>query len=332
MRRYMTIAIALMTTTLWTASAPAAPAEKVAPETKRRAKRLFRRGNRLVKKKKYTKAIASFKKAYGLWQHPSILYNMASAFALKGDKVKAANRLREFLKHRPLPKDQLPEVLQDALNGTGILVVEVPDPEASIHVDGRRVGKGKVRLTVLAGEHVIDVRVGDRNVAHKRVKVPSDKEKVWELAQMPRPSTPRKGTQPRKDPKEGKGEPAGEMKKQTAKKKSRGLGRLHWGYFTAASGLAVASLAGAVTASYLTKKARDENHKNPTPETKDTGETRQLAANILWGVTAAAAAGAAVVAIFTRWGSQERSEERPKEPKRLRATVFPGGASLSWSF
>ena len=311
MRKYMTIAITLIFTVFWTLSAPAAPTKQVDPKTKRRAKKLFRRGNRLVKNKKYTKAIASFKKAYGLWQHPSILYNMASAFALKGDKVEAAKRLREFLKHRTLPKDQLPEILQKALNDTGILVVEVPNPEASIHVDGRKVGRGKVRLTVLAGERVIDVRVGDRIVSHKRVKVPSDKEKVWELAQMPSPAAPRKASQPRKDPKGGEKDSLGRMKKKKSDKESDGgLGKLHWGYFTAASGLAVASLAGAVTASYLTKKARDENHKNPTPETKDTGETRQLAANILWGVTAAAAAGAAVVAIFTRWGSEERPEER----------------------
>jgi len=334
MRRYMMIVVPLVITVLWAASAPLAQSGKVSPKTKKRAKSLFRRGNRLVKKKDYGKAIASFKEAYELWKHPSILYNMASAFALKGDVLEAAKPLREFLKHRALPKDQLPEILQKVLNATGILVVEVPDSQASIHVDGRKVGEGKVRLTVLTGERVIDVRVGDRIVAHKRVKVPSDKEKVWELAQMPSPPRPRPRTDSRKDP-EGKGELSGGMKKKKTKEKEksgRGLGRLHWGYFTATSGLAVASLAGAITASFLTKEARDENHENPTPETKDTGEKRQLAANILWGVTAAVAAGASVVAIFTRWGNEERPEESSKEPKRLRATVFPGGASLSWSW
>jgi hypothetical protein len=110
----------------------------------------------------------------------------------------------------------------------------------------------------------------------------------------------------------------------------QGLGKLHWGYFASAAGLAVASLAGAVTASALTKQAKDENTQNPTPQTKDTGETRQLAANIMWGVTAATAAGAAVVAIFTRW--KEGGEETPQpedEAPEVTFSVVPGGAGLS---
>jgi hypothetical protein len=301
---------------------------KAKARAKARAKKLFRRGNILVRRKRYEKAVELFEKAYSLLKHPSILYNMASALALKGDTIKAAERLREFLKQRSMPKSDLPEVLQKVLEKTGVLTVEVGDEEAVIHIDGRRVGKGRVRVTVLAGERVVDIRRGSVVVAQKTVRVPPDKEKVWELAALPRP-TPRPAPEdtpatamptPRPSPEP---EPSDEEHQQ-------GLGKLHWGYFASAAGLAVASLAGAVTASALTKQAKDENTQNPTPQTKDTGETRQLAANIMWGVTAATAAGAAVVAIFTRW--KEGGEETPQpedEAPEVTFSVVPGGAGLS---
>jgi hypothetical protein len=307
----------------------------VAPAIKTKAKKLFRRGNRLVKRKKYDAALKTFRKAYALWKHPSILYNMASALALKGETIAAAERLRTFLKQRDFPKRKLPNLLQNVLRKTGILIIEIPDPKATIHIDGRQVGRGKVRVTVRAGERVIDIRRGDRVVAHKKIRVPGDREKVWELAQMPKASLP-----PRARPEAGASRPAPRKGPDTPTaavtpqvKKSRGLGRLHWAYFASTAGLAVASLAGAVTASVLTKQAKEDNRQNPTPDTKDRGETRQLAANIMWGVTAAVAAGAAVMAVFTRWKDREQAtadRTPPKEPiAGVRATVFPGGAQLT---
>jgi len=287
-----------------------------AQPTKVQAKELFARANKLVRARKYAAAIEAFKKAYALWTHPTILYNMALAYAFSGRHVEAATQARLYLKKHPLsPGKKLPRVLRKSLARTALLVVQLPDDQAAIYVDGRYAGRGRAEVVVLPGRRAIDVRVKDRVIAHKIIMVDAGKEKTWELADIPKPR-PRLRPRPREVPSLGRRDP----RPGPVTDKRRGI---HWAYFTVAASLTVASLAGAVAFSVLTKSAYDDNVADPSPSSKDRGERLQNTANALWGVTAATAVTATLLAIFTRFRSPERSQPR------ITPVVFRGGMGLA---
>ncbi len=176
---------------------------------------------------------------------------MASALALKGKTIQAANRLREYLKHRQIPTAQLPAVLRNVLEKTGILIIRGPDAAAAIYIDGRDRGAGRVRATVLTGRRIIEIRRGDRTVARKTVQVSGDSTKTVDFTVKPRPRRRPAGldaTQTRPGP-DSASSGARDSKKST-------LGRLHWAYFAVNTTLAAGALAGAVyTSGRRTKRS-----------------------------------------------------------------------------
>jgi len=95
-------------------------------------------------------------------------------------------------------------------------------------------------------------------------------------------------------------------------------------------------LAGAISLSIKTRSLHKEFQEDKTDaDLADQGKNYQLGANVLWGVTAAAAVGTAVVAVFTDWKGTSASEEEsptPKEGERVSFGVYPGGGTLRVSF
>lgn len=303
-------------------ASPQRPVRPRAQSAKAQAKVLFARANKLVRVRKYAAAIDAFKKAYALWKHPTILYNMALAYAFSGQHVEAATQARRYLKKHPLaPGKRLPKLLRNSMARTAVLVVQLPNDQATIYVDGRFAGRGRAEIVVLPGRRAIDVRVKDRVVAHKIVSVAAGKEKTWELAEIPRPrGQPRARARPRPRLRERPSLGGRDLRPSTATTKPKGI---HWAYFTVAASLTAASLAGAIALSVLTKSAYEDNKADPSPASKDRGERLQNTANALWGVTAAMAVTATVLGFFTRFRNPERSQAR------ITPTPFHGGMGLA---
>jgi hypothetical protein len=275
-----------------------------------KARKHFRKGRRLFHKRRYQQAVWAFERAYQHWKHHSILFNLALSHALLGQKVQAGAYLRKYHKAPGKKRRRLPRVLVALKRQVATLIIKVADARAAIFVDGRRVGYGRVEVVVLAGKRVVEVRQGDRVVRRKELNVEAGTDRTWELADMnPKRATPEPG--PRPD--------------LTPRPTHKPLGRLHWAYLTTAASVTVALLGAALATSVLNRDIHRDFEARPWDESLAAkGEKMQLVANVMWGLTAAAAASTAVIAVFTRW--QPSPENRA--PVTLQAGFWPGGASL----
>jgi tetratricopeptide (TPR) repeat protein len=286
------------------------------------ARRHFRRGKRYLLRRRYEKAIHWFLKAYEYWDHPSVLYNLASAYALQGELVQSRVYLRLFRKHTGRNPRRLPRHLRRVLRKTAVLAIRIDraPPQVRIYVDGRSVGHKEAELVVRPGQRVVEIRQGDRVLRRRTLEVPQGGERTWEIEQItgPRPPPRRAEKSPRPRP--------------------RPRQRLHWGYFTGAAAATVALFTAALGTSIENLRIHQEFEAAPTDEAlASRGRRMQTAANVLWGLTAAAAAASAALVFFTRW---KAGREQPPPPRtrpapgagarvRVQPGLGPGGVQLT---
>lgn len=269
----------------------------------------FEIGRKFFAEEKYDKAIDAYKKAYKLLKHRSVLYNIALAYAFKRNVIKAGVYARKYLRKARGRERRLPSILRRIMRRTGVLIVEAPDPKATIDVDGRQVGRGRIEIVTTAGKHSVDILLGDRRLARKRVSVPRRGRALWKVpktGQFPRPRPPPRPT-------------------------DRGQGssrqRLHWVYFTVATAVAAAAVGTAVGLTVKTEQVYDDFVKtNRTDRSlRNQGKKFEAARNALWGVAAGAIAGGAVLAVFTRWSRREAE----KIPVSVLPSVAPDRYGLT---
>ncbi len=291
---------------------------------KAEAKKLFRKGKKFYEKGKYVKAIKAFKTALRRRSHPVILFNIALCYALLKNPVEATTYSRRYLKLTSGKKENLPKVLRAAMAKVGVVVIQSPHRAAEIYLDGTLLGKGRAETVVLPGNHTGAIRLAGRVVGRRNLVVTAGKETVWKIASLPRdirrtePTPERPITDP---PPKGNGG------------SSERPGGIHWAWVTTMAIVAVGAAAGAGVMSMKTKQAHDDFLADRTDGSlREDGLRFETTANVLWGVAAAGAVTAVVLAIFTRWrgGAKERSSTL-----RLSPTLTPDGAgaglTLTWN-
>jgi hypothetical protein len=313
---------------LLTGAVAPARAEEPTKRDKAKAKRYFRQGHRLFRRRKYSQAVEAFKRAYEHWKRREIHFNIAFAYARMGEKVKAVEHLREFLKQASrAERRKVPRILRKMQQQVGVLIVDVPDDEATIYIDGRKVGEQHVEVVVEPGKRVVEIRLKEKTVARKEMDAQPGMEKAWELTEIPRPEPrPRPRPEPRIEP-----VPRPRPRPQPTPDEPEPKKGLHWAYFTASAGLAVIAASVAVGTGVMTDQLRSDYEDNPTRSTMDKGNTMRNVTNAMWGVAAGAAVGAAVLAIFTRWSQPEESatpSEAGGAEVSIAPGITPGGVSL----
>ena len=117
----------------------AGPSAAKAGDPRDEARKQLRLGKRYFKQKKLDKAIAAYKRAYKNWQHRVIVFNLALAYAAKGDHVNSAIQVRLYLKKAPPRERRLPRILKQVRKKVAVLTIQISDPNAFIYVDSRRV-------------------------------------------------------------------------------------------------------------------------------------------------------------------------------------------------
>ncbi|MBN2131146.1 MAG: tetratricopeptide repeat protein [Sedimentisphaerales bacterium] len=329
------------------------------------ARKLYLRAQQYYKQKNYDEAIRLFKQAFRLWPHRSIRYNIALAYALKGDDVRAVTHLRAYLEKATAKEKKLPDELVRAQRQVAVLIVQHVHPRVTVFVDGRPVGrpdaKNQVEIVVRPGRRIVVVRSGDRIVARRTFHLPAGKETPWKLAGIivpePRPVPARPKEPARKPPAPVKpaapptrpppavsptpsrtarptlpDKPAGLVPppgtdRRPTNTRRRRLGRLHWGYFAAAVSLAaVAAVAAAATGIKALKTNKKWRDSSLDEGLKDKGMMYQDTTNAFWGVASAFALGGAVLAVFTRW----KKTEHEGEPRISAAPLLlPAGGGVS---
>jgi tetratricopeptide (TPR) repeat protein len=269
----------------------------------------FEIGRKFFAEEKYDEAIAAYKKAYKLLKHRSVLFNIALAYGFKRDWVQAGAYARKYLKKARGRERRLPSILKKAVRRTGVLIVETPNPKAAIHVDGRKVGRGRIEIVTRAGKHTVEILLGDRRLTRKQVKVPRRGRTTWKV--------PITGPDPQPRPTPRPHPPT----------KSPSRKKLHWVYFTVAAVVAAAAVGSAVYLTIKTEQIYEDfvNTNRTDRSLRNQGRTYEASRNGLWGVAGGAIAGAVVLAVFTRWSRREKE----KETISIRPTVAPDRYGLT---
>ncbi len=336
-----------------------------AGKNKKQARALYKAGKRHFQAKAYGAAVQAYKRSHALFPHRNTLYNIALSLAHRGEQKAAFRYLRRYLK-RATPRDPpLDAILKKIRNRFGVLRVKVPDAKAGIYVDGRRVGRGKIRRILTAGSHALEIRQGNRVVARKLLELPGGRVVHWELGVLRVVAAHATDTIYVDGRRVGRGRfsqvvtsgrlvvelrrndkvvarkelrvPANKTVVWRLVPKTGGVHtpaprsprtRLHWAWFTTFAAITVAAAVGATFTSLQTQQLWDEFKDDRTNRSlADRGDRMQLTANALWGATAALAAGTVLVAIFTRWG---------KPAERAGVTITPllgpatAGATVTW--
>ena len=87
----------LLAAGLWLGwSQPAQARSSVSTSVKIKVVKLARKGKRAFLAKRYEDALRHWKRAYGLWPKPQLLYNIALAHSHAGQPIKAMSFLRAF--------------------------------------------------------------------------------------------------------------------------------------------------------------------------------------------------------------------------------------------
>ena len=318
--------ILLLAGVLWIQGVAGAQTASPSRVEKRKAKRAFRLGKKLFRRHRYTQAVEAFENAYRFWPRREIQFNIAYSYAKLGEWVKAVTHLRLFLKKASTAeKKRLPRLLRAAQGKVGVLVVRMPDDRAEIFVDGRPAGRGQVELVVEPGQKAVEIRLNDRTVSRKNIDVLAGTEKVWELTEMPQSAHPTRPVV-----RQVTRASSSQVEPRTDDVVPSKLARkgIHWAYFAAASVLAVGAGAAVVAFGLKTQSLRKDYEDHPSESLMNDGNRAKLLTNVMIGVTAGAAATAAVLAIFTRWGKKKTSERQT----RVSPAFIPGGGMLVVTF
>ncbi|HEU4611369.1 MAG TPA: hypothetical protein VFS15_04810, partial [Kofleriaceae bacterium] len=171
-------------------SEPKPWAEGVPQDVQDKASALYEEGNALFAQQAHAPALAKYKEAIALWDHPLIRFNMAVTEIRLERILEAADDLDKALKYGDKPFK--PELYQQALdyqalvkNQVGYVEATCDQPQARLLLDGKPWFDcpGTQKLRVLAGEHAIvgekqgyltastKVVVNGDEVAHEDIKL-----------------------------------------------------------------------------------------------------------------------------------------------------------------
>lgn len=312
MNRWITVSTA---TVLLLATGTATGQQKEKGTNRQAAEAYLDLGRKFFAKRMFEQAIDAFKKAYKLWSHKSLLYNIALAYAFKGDNPSSAQYLSLYLKEATADEKKLPEVLAKVQRQTGLLIVTTELPDASIFVDGREAGKHKIELFTTPGPKVVDIRLKNVVLAQKNVTVPAGSKAAWHYRKTEKPVVRPPVLPPRKDEKK----PVGTSSK-----------KLHWAYFAAAAALTGAAVITAFGLAAKTKSTYDEfvDTGRTSKDLRNEGLRYQNAQIGMWVVGGVAAAASVVLVFFTRWSKKEKEAGSMS----IQPTLSPHGLGVTFLF
>lgn len=133
------------------------------------ADQIFQQGNRRFEKRQLDDAIRFYRKAYALWPHPIILFNMAINLGFLSNPLGAAEMFRKVLEYKPGPisqerYDEAALNYQKLMKQLSTLRVTCTEAGAEVFVDGRSFGRAPLdrTVTLAPGRHMVAARLKDK--------------------------------------------------------------------------------------------------------------------------------------------------------------------------
>lgn len=155
-----------------------AHADEAADRAKGEADRHFQLGVKLYDEGKYGEALVEFQRAYEIFPHPSVLYNMAVAYRELSEYDLAIEHFERFLAEAPGKVkqerlDRAQKELDELRARVGFIEVVVSPDGSTVVVDGKEVGETPLPRPIVrgAGDHVIEIRGENGRVETRSVRL-----------------------------------------------------------------------------------------------------------------------------------------------------------------
>jgi hypothetical protein len=237
----------------------------------KRAEALFNQGVRLYSRTDWRGAEAAFRAAWALNPTFDVAYNLGSAEYQLKKYPEAAEHLAYALRHFPLIgavaslRTTAQQRLRDAQAMIGTLTVTVSVSGAEVLVDGKPVGKAPLEgeLFVAPGKHRVEARLAGYETASRQLQAWKGSAETVALV-LPASRPPVNATPPEvANPAQ---QPAGRSKRPMLAKGSRAPIEPPAEPRSAVpaivlGGVAVAGLAGGITFTVMSNRARSESHR-----------------------------------------------------------------------
>jgi len=268
------------------------------------AARAFAKGKQLFEEKRYVGAAEAFEEAYRLKPHFMVQCSIARCYENLNRFVLAAERYQQCLKEGAATSKMAAKItasLEAVEAQISRVLVRSPRPGDEVFVDGRSAGQTPSRVALNPGSHVIEVRREGAKPARETVKTLGGEALTLELSPVELAPAPRP---------EPEAQPVTQPARPEEKPVKRGLSRLwFWTGVGVTGALAITAIALGVT----TLQARSDYEDAPTKPGLDDFKGKRTATNVLWGLTAAAAAGTTVLFFYTDFGG--RTEQGRREAR-----------------
>jgi len=255
--------------------------------------RLAREGKRAFARKDYAGALKHWRRAYGLWPRPLLLFNIALAYDKLDRPAESLTFLREF--RREAEGQRLPRKLLRAVDKleqelrprTAILKITGPKG-GRVTLDGKLLGEAPLAVVVRPGKRALEVALPGRPAVRRELELPAGETTRLEV-EVPaaRPVTPPKPVAPDPTPR---------------------WRRLPMYYCLSTAGLALV-LAGVAVGTGLRAVSSYETFQDaPTRPNRDRVVAWRDATNSLWALAGIAGVAAGTLAVFTRWRRRPATE------------------------
>ncbi len=140
--------------------------EKTPEASQVKANALFQKGNRRFEKRQLDDAIRMYRRAYQLWPHPIILFNMAINLGFLSNPLDAAEMFHKVLSYKPGPISQeryneASSLYRTLMKQLSTLKVSCKEPGAKVFVDGKLFGRAPLARTVTLkpGRHLVSAKL-----------------------------------------------------------------------------------------------------------------------------------------------------------------------------
>ncbi|MFO8070574.1 MAG: PEGA domain-containing protein [Polyangia bacterium] len=318
MRRIFFKAMALVA--LLGASAEPALADEPTPVQREEADRHFARGKELFAEERYLEAVEEFDKANEIAPHPVVMANIGICYERAGKVMKALESYRAVIADPQTGDEQTDEIWDriDALEARlGTIDINCPVLGCRVVVDGEDRGPAPLTLRVLPGTHKVEGEQAGENLLPQEITVSQGEVTRVELERAPQQAEQVVPDQPQPDAQEDQDDGGAK------------LGAPFW----IAAGVTAAGGIGIIVAGSKTLEASDEYESSDRQddEAKRSGLKSKLATNVMIGITAAAGATAAALAIWDLAFAEEEQPKADQEQVEARAGVAPlpgGGLQL----
>jgi len=280
---------------------------------KEEAKKHFELGKAYYKQSEYNKAIEEFQKAYSLYAHSVILYNIAQAYEKEGNIPMALRFFREYLRASPNADDKniiliSIQNLEKKLQEKGIQQVGIysTPSEADVAINGKVMGKTPFAIELKPGKYTLSLTKKGYMPIDKEFVVSPDKslELDFSLNEMnieqPKPPVVTAEKVEKKEPIVKKPEPE-VIKKEEINKVSEPSQKRFWTYIMGGTGgllIGTGAVFG-ILANSNESDLKSESNKNRTQEEvqkiADNAQNYATMANIFYGAGAACLVSATVL-------------------------------------